>query len=391
MRAFDKYHDIRSAIKSFGTAKVSERLKEELRSGQRNPQEFSIARLFEATVPHATEIMQAWRHGDTLSVTEADSLGTSDFALLTQNIVFAEMMNAMESEEYVFTGLIPSKPARHRLGETMPRVGGFGDDAEVVNERQEYPELSLTEDWVRTPPPVKRGGKISLTKEIITFDQTGLVLEQARAIGDTIAYNKEIRAIDCVVDENTTAHRYRYKDNAAIATYNDNSGTHTWDNLAASNGLADYTDLDAAEQLLNAILDPITGRPVLVSATDLVCCKQEEATANFVLNSMEVHVAVGGYATSGNPSMQIIQNPWKGRYQLRTSRLLASRMATDTSWYLGSISKAFAYMEVWPATVSQAPANSHDEFNRDIVTQYKVSEMGAYATVEPRYVVKSTA
>ena len=66
-------------------------------------------------------------------------------------------------------------------------------------------------------------------------------------------------------------------------------------------------------------------------------------------------------------------------------------MATDTSWFLGNPRKAFAYMENWPLTTVQAPTNSHDEFHRDIVAQYKASERGATATLEPRYMCKATA
>ena len=53
--------------------------------------------------------------------------------------------------------------------------------------------------------------------------------------------------------------------------------------------------------------------------------------------------------------------------------------------------RAFAYMENWPISTIEAPANSHDEFHRDIVRQWRVSERGAAAVLEPRYMVKATA
>jgi hypothetical protein len=218
-----------------------------------------------------------------------------------------------------------------------------------------------------------------------------MVLDQASKIGDSMAYNEEIRAIDCIVDENTTAHRYRYKDNAAIATYNDNTGTHTWDNLSASTALVDWTSLDTVEQLANAITDPLNGRPVNVALTDLIVTKQLENKANYIINSMELHVAPGGYATSGLTNLNILGNPYRGRYTIRTSKLLAARMATDTSWFLLNIAKAFARMEVVPMQVFQAAPNNHREFNNDIIAQYKVRGFDAYATTEPRYALKATA
>ena len=59
-------------------------------------------------------------------------------------------------------------------------------------------------------------------------------------------------------------------------------------------------------------------------------------------------------------------------------------------WFIGDFRKAFAYMENWPITVTQSPANSEAEFNQDIVVRFKASERGAAAVINPRYVVKST-
>ena len=59
-------------------------------------------------------------------------------------------------------------------------------------------------------------------------------------------------------------------------------------------------------------------------------------------------------------------------------------------WFFGDFSRAFAYMENWPITVTQAPSNSEAEFTQDIVLRFKASERGAAAVLDPRCVVKST-
>ena len=66
-------------------------------------------------------------------------------------------------------------------------------------------------------------------------------------------------------------------------------------------------------------------------------------------------------------------------------------MATDTNWFIGDISKAFVRNEHFPMEVTQAPANSEDDFKRDIVAQYKVSGKMKYETPQPRAMVKNTA
>ena len=95
--------------------------------------------------------------------------------------------------------------------------------------------------------------------------------------------------------------------------------------------------------------------------------------------------------------MTTAANPM-GPYQVAESRLAYRRIiaagqdpaAAKRWWFLGDFAKAFAYMENWPITVTQAPTNSEAEFNQDIVLRFKASERGAAAVINPRYVVKST-
>ncbi len=49
---------------------------------------------------------------------------------------------------------------------------------------------------------------------------------------------------------------------------------------------------------------------------------------------------------------------------------------------------AFSYMENWPITVVQAPANSEAQFNQDIVARFKASERGIPAIMEPRRMMR---
>jgi len=87
-----------------------------------------------------------------------------------------------------------------------------------------------------------------------------------------------------------------------------------------------------------------------------------------------------------------------GNYRVVESRLayrriVASGVAAAEAkkyWFIGDFKKAFAYMENWPITVTQSPANSEADFSQDIVVRFKASERGAAAVINPRYVVKST-
>lgn len=361
----------------------------DLATGSIKPHEFSIADLFESLVDNGRELRRAFdpRLGPTNILHEAaGAIVSSDFSSITGQILYSAMMTDLAAEEFPFQNLIPTQTTQFS-GEKIPGIANLGDLAEVVPENEDYPLMGTGEDYIETPETKKRGFIVPVTKEAIFFDRTGMLLEKAGKVGESLRLNKEKRAIDCLIDENTTAHQYKWRG----TTYSSYVST-PWDNLTAgqTGGLQDWTNLDNCEQTLNNILDPNTGEPVMVDATHLIVTKQNEQVARRILNATEIVVHVGGYPTSGNLSETRAPNPYRAKYTLVSTNLLAARMATDTTWYLGSPAKYARYMENWPITVTQAPAGNSDDFNRDIVTKFKCSERGQYAVIEPRVMTKAT-
>lgn len=364
---------------------------EGLKSGALKFSDFSLRQLFEAFVPDGREMVGLYdprNHGSSELRETASVVASSQFAKISGQVLYNEILNAYQQEAFVFSGLIPTRSTQFS-GERIPGISGIGDEALIVEEGRPYPKAGVSQTYVDTPATTKRGLIVGVTKEAIFFDRTGVLEDRCRAVGEALGLNKEKRAIDCVVDENTTDHRYRYRD-VTIATYGDSSGSHNWDNLEASNALVDWTDVDAAERLFSGMLDPETGEPILIEPSHIIVTRQLLYTARRIVNATSLTVTTPGYATTGNPTETVTSNPIQG-YTIVSTNQLAARMATDTSWFLGDPRKAFRYMENWPLTVVQAPANNEAEFTSDIVMQFKASERGAYATIDPRYMVKCTA
>jgi hypothetical protein len=358
-----------------------------LEKGHIKPQEFSIADLFESLVDGGRELRRLFdpRLGPSNILSEAaGAVTSSDFSSITGQIVYTMMMQDLRPEDFPFQNAIPNQSTQFS-GEKIPGIANLGDLAEVVPENEDYPLMATSEDYIETPETKKRGFIIPITKEAIFFDRTGMLLQKCSKVGDSLMLNKEERAIDCLIDENTTAHRYKWK-GTSYASY---QTTTPWDNITTSNALVDWTDLDAAEQTFNAITDPNTGEPVVVEANTVVVTKQNEAAALRILNATQIVMHSGGYATSGNLTETQAPNFWRSKYTILTSRLLAARAATDTDWWLGDPGRYARYMENWPITVTQAPAGNADDFNRDIVAKYKCSERGQYAVIEPRVMVEN--
>jgi hypothetical protein len=317
----------------------------------------------------------------------AGAVSTAAFQNISGQIIFSAIMEKYQGEEFVFRKLIPEQQT-NLSGEKIPGISQIGDVAEVVNEADPFPLAGVREDWIRTPETLKRGFIVPLTREAIFFDRTGVLLDRAGDVGYWLGYDKEKRAIDCFIDENTTAHRYNWRDNV-IATYGDNSGTHTWDNYQSSNGLVDWTDVEAAEILAAAITDPNTGAPILIEPTHIIVTKQLEQTARRIIHATEVRVTSPGFATSANPNQTTQTNPYLNKYDVLSTRLLAQRLQTDTDWFLANPSKTCKCMVNFPLQVKEAPPNSHDEFTRDIVQQWRTDLREAYVVVEPRLSIKS--
>lgn len=368
-----------------------EEFTEALRTKQIRPEDLSIRDIFCSVIPDGQSLCEAWRNNENVSLQEAAGAVTSaQFSNITGQIVYTATMDAYQSEDKVFSRTIPTQSTPFN-GEKIPGITGLGDMAEVVEEGQPYPLTGVTEDWIETPQTKKRGNIVPITKEAIFFDRTNLILQRCAQVGEFLGVNREKRAIDCVIDENTTAHRHRWR-NTVYASY---QGSTPWVNLQGSNGLVDWTDVNAAEQLFAGLVDPDTGEPIMLGGVQLIVTPQLVHTARYILNATSVALQAGGFAVTGNLFQTQAPNPigggpLSGAYSVLTSRLLAQRMATDTSWFLGDIAKACVYMENFPLTTQTAPPNSEDEFNRDIVAKYKASERGAYFVRQPRAIVKST-
>lgn len=326
---------------------------------------------------------------------EAAGVTTGAFQQIVDPFVQSTALAAYENAEFVFSKLIPKRSTVKRW-EILRGLGKIGDEAMVVGEGKQYPEATVSPDWIQTPEVKKRGFMTSVTKEMMKFDETGVLSDRLHGQTESMGISNEKRATACVTDagESTSNGYYRHTwQGTKYATYQTST---PWDNVAASNALVDFSDLDAARQTFIALTDPQTGEPLNFSVKDVVVPPALAMQAVFALTNGNVSQAVGGYATSGNLTRQDTTNPIYtvlGPMRLlgANSQYLRNASGSDTTWYIGDIAGAFEYLEVEPMTVKTQGEDSESSFNADIVMRIKVSEWGTYFTKQPRRVVKCTA
>jgi hypothetical protein len=319
------------------------------------------------------------------SVMESQSaVDSTAFSNITGQLLINEIMDAYESPAFSVSALFRVLSSR-LSGERIPGIGKVGDQTETVAEGMDFPHVGFGEDYIDTPATTKRGLIVPVTKEAIFFDRTGLILERAREVGESLAINKEKRCVDVMIGA-TNNHKWKGTD------YNTYQASTPWINLlaGAANDLVDWTDIDSVEQLFSQMTDPNTGEPIAINVNSIVATPARRHALNRILNATEIR-----FTGSGLPTETLARNPISGYSPLTSqylySRLVASGLTADQSkatWFMGDPSRAFRYVENWPMTVVQAPQNSEAEFNQDIVARFKASERGVAVSWNPRFMVK---
>jgi hypothetical protein len=381
------YRELKRRYDLDGANQTVNHLSEALRDGQLKPEDFSIRDLAEALVPDGREWVRMLdpRSAGSVNVLEAgDGVDVTAFLNITGQVIYSKILEGYEQEAFVVSKLIQTIPTRLD-GEKIPGITRVNATIDEVPPGMPYPHLGFGEDYIETPSTTKRGFIVPVTKEAVFFDRTHLVLSRAAEVGEILGLNKEKRLVDVVIG---VTNYFSWKG----TTYNTYQTSTPWINSLAANELVDWTNVDKAEQLFADILDPATGEPVLVRGSTVLVMPAYRFAAHRVFNATEVQFTASGSATT-----TIAANPLSG-YRLHDSRLAYRRIiasgvaAADAKkwWFLGDFHRAFAYMENWPITVTQAPLGSEAEFASDVVLRFKASERGAAAVLNPRFVVKNT-
>jgi hypothetical protein len=382
-----KYRELKRRYELDGAEQTVGHLSEALGSGHLKPEDFSIRDLAETLVPDGREWVRMLdpRSAGSVSVLEAgDGVDVTAFLNITGQVIYSKIMEAYTQEAFIVSQLVDTIPTRLD-GEKIPGISRLGDEVDEVGPGMPYPHLGFGEDYIETPSTTKRGFIVPVTKEAIFFDRTHLILSRAAEVGEILGLNKEKRLIDLVVG---ATNNYKWK-GTAYDTYQVSS---PWVNDSSSNELVDWTNVDAAEQLFADILDPNTGEPVLLRGTTVLVTPAYRLAANRIFNAAQL-----SFTADGSGTTTLAANPLSN-YRVYDSRLVYRRItamgtpANDAKkwWFIGDFRRAFAYMENWPITVTQAPVGSEAEFNNDIVLRFKASERGAAAVLNPRYVVRSS-
>lgn len=395
---------VKQLYESLGPFECSARLQEGLEKGLWRPEDFSIRELAEAFCGpdwvKALNPRSLERYSQRSLLEAGEGVDVAAFSHITGQIIYSKIQQGWEQIGFIGEKLFLRVPTEFEQ-EKIPGIGRITGDGEPIRPGGNYPEIGFGEQYWQTPVTTKHGMIVSLTKEAIFFDRTGLITRRAGEAGSRLRYNKEKRQLAVVAgitvplggNETFNGNNHQWKGTSynTYATTANAIGI----NSVGSLPLTDWTAVNTAIQLFVQLLDPDTGLPILINPTTLIVMPQNLMNARRIVRATQVRSTSPGYATSGIPQQFIADSPIDD-YDIVSSPLLrqlivqsgVSAAAADQWWFLCEPDKCFWYMENWPLTVVQSPANSIKEFEQDIVLRWKASERGVPFMADPRYATK---
>jgi hypothetical protein len=365
--------------------------------------DYSIRDLFVQLVPdgrtHLNNWEQAADRGEQI-VESATAVTTADFALIAEQLLFSEVMEAYNLASLVGDKLATVFPSRFQESEVIPGISVTSDEYDTpIPENKPYPEIGMQPATVRLPAAEKRGGILKISREAIIRDNTGLLIQRAQTVGEGFGLNKEKRILDTV----TGADASYVRKEVARPTY-ETSAAGTFMGFTNENDhpLVDLSDIREMDETFNQVSDPDINEPLLIEPTTLLCGRDLSWQARNIIRATEVRE--GDITAAATPQTMHTGNrlPFNldiVRSEHLTRRIIArngegglvaaNRAAALPYWWFGNFKKAFLYKEIWAMTTEQAPANNMAQFESDVWYQIKVSEKGVACVREPRVVIRS--
>jgi len=363
------------------------------RTGQMD-HDYSVRALFEELVPDGHEALRAMETnrrtgGGVFMEAGGDAVSTATFSNIIGQITYGDVLARFDEPDLIAGNLMTTRPAITQQQEIVAGITMIGDVAQGIGENEEYPVVGVGEQWIVMPSMIKNGFMLPITEEALIEDKTGQLMEQANGATNSLAINQEKERLNMILG--TGSNSFRWKDNAAQATYGNTHTGFTLDNISASTALIDFTDIDAVKNLFQEMSDPNTGEPIVITGEmDIIVPEALETTLARIINATEVRV---GAVAAGVP-LTISGNPLQfgsRRYSPITSPYVSNLTGDTTTWYVGKFKEAFEDREIWPLQLFVEDRNSHMAFSRDWVTRIKVRRKSAPGVRAPWKVVQCTA
>lgn len=365
-----------------------------IKEGKIKVKDLSIFDVARATLGDSTMMKLQGMDAENVAVglrESVDPVNLTQFSDITQLMVLEGAMEAYQSPDYIGDKLVKAESSRRDVIR-KPGLALIDDDALVVPEGEEYPTVKFGQDFQDLPQSQKRGLKIGVTREAIFFDETGDILSRAAGIGERIGTNKEKRILRTFLGLTNNYNRNGVARNTYV------SAADPRINKISGNPLSDWHSVDNASQLFTGMTDDrtrnVVGEPIQVTPDTLVVSKYKLLTAMQIMQATMVRKATNAAVDQTYSANPLNMLPLAPLTSVWLDWLLVNEGGVSVAnakeyWTIGQPKKAFTYRTLFPFQMLTAPANATDEFERDVLVQYRGSERGVCYVEAPWYVVQS--
>ncbi|MCA9040452.1 MAG: hypothetical protein KDA65_08905 [Planctomycetaceae bacterium] len=390
--------NIRSLIESHGAEGFYHQVCKLLNEGQLRVDDFSYHELADAcgVLPELRRL--ASERESIAGVKQAlresgPGVGTNMFQVITGELIGRKVIEGYEDESgFIGDQLVTVLPSRYR----NQKLAGFRALAgpTEVPEGHPYEESTFEEKYV-TSLEAKQGRVLSITEELIAFDQTGEINRRAMALGYYLRQERERTIIRAVTDADAGSGQYVYRPNGSGAALYKTDGLHrnwigsgntTSSGYSSAVPLADWSDVDTvlSYRATEVIDDRIDGtrRPIIAPAKQMLVPESLRGTARSIVNSTEVSV-------TSNENETRMANPIQGMLEVLSSPFIDEQGGNALAdWYVGDFRRQFVWTEIWPVQTFLQRSESEAAFERDVVLRVKARYFGGISAVDTAYVTK---
>lgn len=320
---------------------------------------------------------------------------TNTFQIVTGELVARKVIEGYDSDEgYIGEQLVETMPNQRLRNQRITGLTALAGPLEV-NEGHPYPESGFDEKFVITKES-KKGRILSLTEELILFDQVGEIMRRARNLGFMTRQERERTIVRGVIDaDSSTDPVYRpsgtgealYATDATNLNYVGVGGLTGYDGAIA---LADWTDVNEvikfrATQITDDRTDG-TQRPIMGlngPQNVLLVPVALQATAAYIVGQ-----TTGEKRTNSAADVTMFQQNPVSRFLggWLSSPFIDEANASD--WYYGNPKRQFVWTEIWPVQTFTMGRESADEFERDVAFRIKCRYYGGISATDTVHVTK---
>ncbi len=315
------------------------------------------------------------------------------FQVMTGELIGRKVLEGYEDDAgFIGDQLVQVLPSKSR----SLKMAGFRALAgpESVYEGHPYEESTFAEKYV-TSLEAKQGRILSISEELIAFDQTGEINRRAMALGYYLRQERERVIVRAVTDADAGTGGYVYRPSGVgTSLYAVDGSLRNWmgvGNTTSSsfNTAVPLTDWKDVEEVLHYRATQVrddrvdgTSRPIVAPAKQLLVPERLRGTALSIVNATQIDVV-------GEHGQMRYANPLSGTLSVLSSPFIDEQGGQAVNdWYLGDFRRQFVWTEIWPVQTFLQDGESQAAFERDVVLRVKARYFGGVSAVDTVYVTK---